>query len=75
MRLPAQPRMYDPSLEQKRSATIERELDSLRSAFSIITTGVGVPSFTPSGRAIYIRQDGGTNTTLYVYEGSAWVAK
>lgn len=40
-------------------------------------SGVGVPTFTPPGsaRALYIRKDGGTGSTLYVYEGAGWVAK
>lgn len=37
--------------------------------------GEGVPTFTPPGRALYVRLDGGTSTTLYVYEGASWVAK
>jgi hypothetical protein len=41
----------------------------------VVATGTGVPSFTPSQRMLYIRQDGGANTTLYVYEGASWTAK
>lgn len=37
--------------------------------------GSGAPGFTPPGRAIYIRTDGGAATTLYVWEGAAWVGK
>lgn len=58
--------------DQKKS---ERDIQTIQSKIQFITTGVGVPNFTPSGRAIYIRQDGGANTTLYVYEGSSWSAK
>lgn len=54
---------------------IEQELSSLKAKTQFVYTGQGAPSFTPNGRAIYIRQDGGANTTLYVYEGSSWVAK
>jgi hypothetical protein len=54
---------------------MELELADLRSKVAFVTTGVGVPSFTPNGRALYLRQDGGAGTTLYVYEGSGWVAK
>jgi len=54
---------------------IERELAEVRQAITFIMTGVGVPAFTPDGRAIYVRQDGGTGTTLYVWEGAAWVPK
>jgi hypothetical protein len=64
------PNLPDPKIRQ-----MELEIANLKAKTQLITTGVGVPSFTPTGRAIYIRQDGGTNTTLYVYEGSAWVAK
>lgn len=39
------------------------------------TSGTGVPvSVEPAG-SIYTRIDGGTTTTLYIREGSAWVAK
>lgn len=51
------------------------DIADLKQKLSFITIGVGVPNFTPDGRAVYLRQDGGTNTTLYVYEGSAWVPK
>lgn len=54
---------------------MELEILDLRAKTQFITTGVGAPAFTPTGRAIYIRQDGSTNTTLYVYEGASWVAK
>lgn len=55
--------------------SIELEIADLKAKTQFYTTGQGVPNFTPSGKAVYIRQDGGPNTTLYVYEGSAWVAK
>lgn len=75
MKLPIQPNQYSQQFEQQRSNSIERELLRLKSSVDFITTGIGEPAFTPNGRAIYIRQDGGANTTLYVYEGSAWAAK
>lgn len=37
-------------------------------------SGNGAPSFTPTGRAIYIRLDGGAATTLYCWSGAAWNA-
>ena len=53
-----------------------RRLADLEERFKFVTTGVGAPSFQPpKGRVIYIRQDGGTDTTLYVWEGTEWIAK
>lgn len=41
-----------------------------------VTSGTGAPSGAPLGdRGMYIREDGGTTTTLYIWEGAAWVAK
>ncbi len=41
-----------------------------------VTSGTGAPSGQPLGdRGMYIREDGGTGTTLYIWEGAAWVAK
>lgn len=41
-----------------------------------IYTGTGVPPSTLGSTGdLYTRKDGGTNTTLYVREGSGWVAK
>ena len=41
-----------------------------------ITSGAGVPVAAPAAtRAIYIRNDGGALTTLYVWNGVAWEAK
>lgn len=75
MRLPIQPDKYDRNLEQRRSVMVEQEFARVSAKFECFYTGVGAPSFTPPGRALYIRQDGSANTTLYVYEGSSWVAK
>jgi hypothetical protein len=61
---------YDQKVRQ-----LELEIANLKSKTRFVYTGQGLPSFTPEGRAIYIRQDGSTGTTLYVYEGSSWVAK
>lgn len=41
-----------------------------------VMSGSGVPvAAPPTARAIYIRSDGGGGSTLYVYEGGAWVGK
>lgn len=41
-----------------------------------IVCGTGIPVDAPSAsRAIYIRLDGGAGTTLFVWEGAAWVGK
>lgn len=64
-----------PETRYSNALVIEQELAALKAKTQFVYTGVGAPSFTPNGRAIYIRQDGGVNTTLYVYEGSAWAAK
>jgi hypothetical protein len=50
-------------------------LKNLNSIAQFIYFGTGVPTFTPPGRALYIRLDGGAATTLYVWEGAAWVGK
>lgn len=53
-----------------------RDLDSRVSGFDQrVFYGSGVPTFTPPGRAIFIRSDGGAGSTLYVWEGAAWAAK
>jgi hypothetical protein len=54
---------------------LELQVADLQQRLKNFTTGQGAPNFTPQGRAIYIRQDGGVNSTLYVYEGSAWSPK
>lgn len=55
----------------------QRNFQALAQAASVlpISTGRGAPTSTPSGRALYIRQDGGAGSTLYVWEGAAWAAK
>lgn len=50
-------------------------LTGLNTVAQFVFFGAGVPTFTPPGRALFIRLDGGANTTLYVYEGAAWAAK
>lgn len=50
-------------------------LNAVNALGQFIFFGTGVPTFTPPGRAIYIRLDGGAGTTLYVWEGAAWVGK
>lgn len=39
-----------------------------------IDYGNGVPTHTPTGRALYVRLNGGAGTTLYVWSGAAWAA-
>jgi hypothetical protein len=58
--------------EQRR---VERELRETRQILDVVAWGTGAPAFTPTRRALYIRLDGGANTTLYVWEGTAWAAK
>lgn len=40
-----------------------------------LTWGTGAPTLDPGVPALYIRMDGGANTTLYVWEGAAWASK
>lgn len=75
MKLPIQPNAYSRQVEQQRSSLIEGEFASVKSTLGLISSGVGAPQFTPNGRALYLRLDGGAGTTLYVYEGASWVAK
>lgn len=49
--------------------------DILNDFLQFIYWGVGAPTSTPPGRALYLRLDGGAATTLYVYEGAGWVGK
>lgn len=37
--------------------------------------GYGVPSFSAGSGSIYMRLDGGANTSIYIMEGSSWTAK
>jgi hypothetical protein len=38
--------------------------------------GKGAPTLRPGAdRGLYLRLDGGAGTTLYVWEGAAWVGK
>lgn len=37
--------------------------------------GYGVPSFSAGAGSIYMRLDGGANTSIYIMEGSSWTAK
>lgn len=50
-------------------------LGGLNTLGQFIYFGSGAPTFTPTGRAIYIRTNGGAGTTLYVWEGAAWAGK
>lgn len=56
-------------------ANNEGLLVSLNEIAQFLFFGTGAPGFTPPGRALYIRLDGGAGTTLYVWEGAAWAAK
>ena len=40
-----------------------------------VSTGTGAPSGGCTTGSLFLRTDGGTNTTLYVCESSAWSAK
>lgn len=57
----------------------QRNLDALLKAINAIAQfidyGNGAPTHTPTGRKIYINRTGGAGTTLYVWEGAAWVGK
>ena len=65
------PRVTDHEVEENFRA-VDATLTKLSQA---IFFGTGVPTFTPLGRALYLRYDGGAGTTLYVWEGAAWVGK
>lgn len=59
-------------------AAVQRLVDQLNSLNIIgkhLFIGAGAPTSTPTGRALYLRTNGGTTSTLYVWEGAAWVAK
>lgn len=51
------------------------QLNTLNIVNKHVFVGRGAPTGTPSGRALYIRTDGGASTTLYVWEGASWVGK
>ena len=61
--------------DREQQANNEGLLEAINELAQFIVWGDGVPSHTPNGRQIYIRRDGGTGTTLYVWEGAAWVGK
>lgn len=59
-------------------AGVQRLVDTLNTQAILgkhLFVGSGAPTSTPSGRALYLRTDGGGGTTLYVWEGAAWVGK
>lgn len=64
--------LVDDSKQQRNNDDLLQGLNRL-GQFLYFSTGV--PTFTPPGRALYIRLDGGANTTLYVYEGAGWAPK
>lgn len=59
-------------IQQKNNQDLLKGLNALG---QFIFYGAGVPTFTPTGRAIFIRTNGGAGSTLYVWEGAAWAAK
>lgn len=67
----------EPGQEYADGVGTQQNFDALAKAVTPlpIFTGLGAPAFTPTGRALYVRQDGGAGTTLYVWEGAAWAAK
>lgn len=40
-----------------------------------VYSGSGVPTFYATTGSIYLRRDGGANTSIYVREGTSWTAK
>jgi hypothetical protein len=61
--------------EPQQQANNEDLLAAVNEIAQFLSWGDGVPAHTPDGRQLYVRRDGGANTTLYVYEGAAWAAK
>lgn len=57
--------------QQQNNEDLVRALNHLG---QFLVDGDGAPSHTPDNRQLYVRRDGGTNTTLYVHDGSSWVA-
>lgn len=62
-------------LPQSGDVNDDELLKGLNQVAQFFYFGNGAPTFTPAGRAIYIRLNGGAGTTLYVWEGAAWVGK
>lgn len=58
--------------EQQRNN--EDLLSGLNQIAQFIFFNAGAPTFTPAGRAMYFRTDGGAGTSFYVYNGAAWTA-
>ena len=40
-----------------------------------VYSGNGVPTISATAGSVYLRQDGGAGSSLYIREGSSWVAK
>lgn len=59
-------------IQQKNNQDLLKAVNTLG---QFIFFGTGVPTFTPTGRALFIRLDGGAGTTLYVWQGAAWAGK
>lgn len=70
---------FVPDEHQRRNN--EDLLTAVNEVGQLLYFGAGVPTFTPkdangnTARALFIRTDGGTTTTLYVYTGAGWTAK
>ena len=85
MKLPSQPERYDRTLEQQRSGLLERELLRLETLALALNERVKWGTGTPEGAVpaaigtLYLRLDGGANTSVYIKESGAsdtgWVAK
>jgi archaellum component FlaG (FlaF/FlaG flagellin family) len=79
-------RLTDPSLEPGTGRALydflRRVVRSVNASHEMVQRGAGTPEsvITASRGAIYLRTDGGANTTLYVKEtgdgtNTGWVAK
>jgi hypothetical protein len=40
-----------------------------------VYSGYGVPTIPATSGSVFLRKDGGANTSVYVKEGAAWAAK
>lgn len=76
--------IFDRFVPDQRQRRINDDLlNALNTLGQLLYYGAGAPTFNPTdgngnpGAALYIRTDGGTTTTLYVYNTStsAWTAK
>lgn len=72
MRFQLRRRFVQSPEQQQVNEGLVADLNELAQFFAV---GDGAPAHTPTSRQLYIRRDGGANTTLYVYEGAGWAAK